>query len=141
MPEIRPAAAGDAAAIVALLRQLGYDLDPAAAAALAVELLDDPAHVLLVAVEDGEVVGFANANLRRQLHHLGPVCTLDELVVADGRRSGGIGAALVAELERVARERGADSLELTCNRRRADAHRFYEREGFERTSFKFAKRP
>jgi GNAT superfamily N-acetyltransferase len=96
---------------------------------------------VLVAEDGGRAVGFANANLRRQLHHAAPVCTLDELVVADGRRSAGVGARLVAELERTAGERGADSFELTCNLRREDAHRFYERLGFERTSWKFAKRP
>jgi GNAT superfamily N-acetyltransferase len=131
----------DAGAIVALLAELGYDLPPEPAAAFAIGLLADPAHVLLVAEADGRVVGFANANLRPQLHHLAPVCTLDELVVADGRRSDGVGARLVREVELIARERGADSLELTCNLRREGAHRFYEREGFERTSLKFAKQP
>lgn len=141
MPRVRRALADDAGAIVALLAELGYDLDPEPAAALAVRLLDDPAHVLLVAEGDAGVVGFANAHLRVQLHHLAPVCTLDELVVASGFRSDGVGARLVREVERIARERGADSLELTCNLRREGAHRFYEREGFTRTSYKFAKRP
>jgi len=139
---VRRGRSDDAGAVVALLGELGYDLEPEAAAALFVRLLDDPGHVLLVAETDaGQVFGFANAHLRVQLHHLAPVCTLDELVVAEGARSAGLGALLVREVERFARERGADSLELTCNLRREAAHRFYEREGFARTSWKFAKRP
>jgi GNAT superfamily N-acetyltransferase len=141
MPSVRRARADDCRAIAALLVELGYDLPADDAAAFAARLLDDPAHVLLVAETGAGIVGFANANLRPQLHHLAPVCTLDELVVADGSRSAGVGARLLREMERIARERGADSLELTCNMRREDAHRFYEREGFDRTSYKFAKRP
>jgi len=138
---IRRATSGDAAAIGGLLGELGYELGrPRLEGALGA-LLADPAHVILVAETESGVTGFANANLRLQLHHAAYVCTLDELVVAGGRRGEGVGARLVRELEQVARSRGADSLELTCNARRGDAHRFYEREGFARTSVKFAKRP
>ncbi len=137
---IRAATADDGPADVGLLRELGYDLDVRGACAFLARLLAYEAHTVLVA-EEGVVVGFANANVRPQLHHLAPVCTIDELVVSEPARSRGVGAALLREVERIAHGRGCDSLELTCSLRREDAHRFYGREGFERTSLKLAKRP
>jgi hypothetical protein len=46
---------------------------------------------------------------------------------------------MMAEAERIFRAEGAGLVELTSNMRRVDAHRFYERLGYQRTSFRFAK--
>ena len=61
------------------------------------------------------------------------------LVVAEAARGQGIGRALMAAAETWAVERGCVLLEVTSNRRRVDAHAFYERLGYEATSFRFAK--
>lgn len=50
---IRPARLDDAAAVRELLVALGYEHDAGATLA---RLLDDPAHVVLVAEEDGRIV-------------------------------------------------------------------------------------
>ncbi len=65
---------------------------------------------------------------------------LESVQVRGDRRSGGIGARLVAHAMDLARARGASSLELASNKRRTDAHRFYERLGFARSheGFKIA---
>ncbi len=62
------------------------------------------------------------------------------MMVVDGALRGqGIGAELVAAAERLLAERGCQLVEVTSNLRRTDAHRFWEREGYERTSARFAK--
>lgn len=65
---------------------------------------------------------------------------LESVQVLASRRSGGIGARMVAHALELARARGAGSLALTSNKRRTDAHRFYERLGFARSheGFKIA---
>ena len=44
------------------------------------------------------------------------------------RRGGGIGRKLMAYAIELARERGCRIVQLTTDKRRTDAHRFYERE-------------
>ena len=133
---IRRAAESDVKAITRLLAQLDYPLGADEVRPVLSELLTDPAHVVLVAEEDGEVVGYVNANFRPQLHHLAPVGTIDELVVDKGRRGRRIGERLVKEVLDEARRRRADVVEVTTHERRERARAFYRRCGFEATSVK-----
>ena len=61
------------------------------------------------------------------------------LVVDERARGRGVGRALVDASVGWARSRGCVLLEVTSNRRRSDAHAFYEHLGFERSSYRFAK--
>jgi len=133
---IRRARENDAQAVTALLSQLDYPLEAKAVAPALAEIVADPAHLPLVAEEDGEVVGFVNANFRPQLHHLGPVGTIDELVVDASRRGRRIGEQLVDAVLAEARRRGADVVEVMTHERRERARAFYRRCGFEATSIK-----
>ena len=133
---IRRARESDAEAVTALLGQLDYLLGAEAVAPVLAEVLADPAHVALVAEEDGEVVGFVNAHFRPQLHHLAPVGTIDELVVDRDRRGRRIGERLVEAVLEEARRRGADVMEVSTHNRRERARAFYRRCGFEATSVK-----
>jgi GNAT superfamily N-acetyltransferase len=133
---IRPGRVADAEALAPLLDQLGYELARAGVERMLGELVRDPAHLVLVAEEDGRVVGYVNANFRPQLHHLAPVGTIDELVVDERFRSRGIGERLVAAVLEEGRRRGADTVEVTTHERRERARAFYRRCGFEATSIK-----
>jgi GNAT superfamily N-acetyltransferase len=64
---------------------------------------------------------------------------VDDLVTAAGHRGHGIGAALLSELERRAREAGCRAIDLDSGVSRADAHRFYMRERMPITSLHFAR--
>jgi len=133
---IRRARESDARAVTALLAQLDYPLEQEAVRSVLARVLADPAHVALVAEEDGAVVGFVNAHFRLQLHHLVPVGTIDELVVERDRRGQRIGEGLVEEVLEEARRRGADVMEVSTHNRRERAREFYRRCGFEATSIK-----
>jgi PhnO protein len=133
---IRRARESDAEAVTALLGQLDYPFDTEVVAPVLADVLADDVHVALVAEEDGEVVGFVNANFRRQLHHLAPVGTIDELVVDANRRGRRIGEQLVEAVLAEARRRGADVVEVMTHERRERARAFYRRCGFEATSIK-----
>jgi GNAT superfamily N-acetyltransferase len=60
--------------------------------------------------------------------------------VKAARRSGGIGARMMEFAEEHARAQGAALLELTSNKTRGAAHRFYERLGFSRSHEGFKKK-
>jgi GNAT superfamily N-acetyltransferase len=65
---------------------------------------------------------------------------VDDLVTLGSERSRGIGAHLLSELTERARAAGCTILDLDSGVQRADAHRFYMREGLTITSFHFARR-
>jgi GNAT superfamily N-acetyltransferase len=65
---------------------------------------------------------------------------VESVKVGEALRSRGIGAQMMAFAEEIARARGARLLELTSNGTRLDAHRFYERLGYERSHFGFKKK-
>lgn len=62
---------------------------------------------------------------------------VDDLVTAEAARSRGAGKAMIAWLKAYAREAGCDQLHLDSGVQRKDAHRFYDREGFARSSLHF----
>lgn len=94
----------------------------------------DPGELLVVGVEADRVVATAQVSFLPGLSRRGATRAQLEAVRVDssvrGRR---IGEALVAWVADRAREHGATVLQLTSDRSRVDAHRFYERLGFQAT--------
>jgi GNAT superfamily N-acetyltransferase len=63
---------------------------------------------------------------------------VDDLVTAEGERSKGAGATLIAWLKAYARAQGCAQLHLDSGVQRFAAHRFYLREGFNIASHHFS---
>ena len=61
------------------------------------------------------------------------VAIVENVIVNAAVRGGGIGAAMMAWAVEEARRHGCSQVKLTSNNKRADAHRFYARLGFEAT--------
>jgi predicted N-acetyltransferase YhbS len=78
----------------------------------------------------------AAARLRAVLDHADWVTLVAEEGAAPRR---GVGAELVRALERRAAAAGAGKIVVTSATRRADAHAFYEKLGYERTGLRFGK--
>ncbi|MFZ1428613.1 MAG: GNAT family N-acetyltransferase [Geminicoccaceae bacterium] len=135
---IRDAGAADVPAIVAMLADdmLGRDrevaiVDPAYLAAFAA-IEADPNNRLLVAVQGSELVGCFQLTLIPGLGRGGAWrAQIESVRVAAAMRGHGIGAAMMRWAIEQARERGCVLVQLTTDKRRGDAHRFYRRLGFE----------
>jgi len=138
--QLRPARPDDAEAMARLLTHLGYPTDTAAAAARLERVLGRPDYRVLMAEEEGEVVGMVGVFTGYGLTSEAPYARIISLVVDPAHRGGGVGAMLVSAAEAWARERGAESLHLTTALHREGAHRFYERVGYERTGTRFYRR-
>ncbi|SMF68341.1 GNAT family N-acetyltransferase [Allosphingosinicella indica] len=134
---IRAATRADAPAIAALIDGLGYAADAEVVTARMLAVREARQHVLVAA--DGAVIGVLTTSVMHVLHRPKPVGRISMLVVSPERRGSGIGAALVAEAERLLAAEGCGLVEVTSNRRRVEAHRFYERLGYEHTSHRFGK--
>ncbi|MGM1058605.1 GNAT family N-acetyltransferase [Saccharothrix sp. Mg75] len=134
---IRRATAEDVPSIVALLaddplgarREDPADLTPYLDA---FALLDAAAHeVLVVAEDDGQVVGTLQLTVLRGLSRRAATrAQVEGVRVASAARRRGLGELLVRWAVAEARDRGCSVVQLTSDKSRADAHRFYERLGF-----------
>jgi GNAT superfamily N-acetyltransferase len=111
--------------------------DPEHAHRAITEAIVSPQSTIFVADEDGRLVGFCTAYLEFDSVRFGRRCWVEDLAVDPERRSGGIGAALLAAAMDWARGAGASHLELDSGLARTDAHRFYEREGGVGQSYSF----
>ena len=138
--ELRRAQRDDLVRIVELLAadQLGATRDGIASAEdlepylRAFEAIDtDPAQLLVVATVGGEVIGTMQLSFIPGLARRGSLRAQIEAVrVADRYRSRGLGEAMFRWAIDEARRRGCSLVQLTTDKSRADAHRFYARLGF-----------
>jgi GNAT superfamily N-acetyltransferase len=135
--EVRAAKPGEEEAVVGLYewlfappgsRPAAWDVRRAVVAVgEAIESHD--ACVLVAEAEDGSLIGFCTAYQDIHSVRFGYRAWVEDLAVAPESRSEGVGKALLGAARGWARERGATHLELDSAEARADAHRFYEREG------------
>ena len=140
---IRRATASDVPAIVSLLAadQLGATRDGVASAEdlavyqAAFEAIDrDPAHLLIVAQSGPDIVATMQLSFLPGLARRGAMRAQIEAVrVHEAYRNGGLGAALFGWAINEARRRQCALVQLTTDKSRISAHRFYERLGFAAT--------
>jgi len=91
---------------------------------------------LAAATEDGEVRAVAGYRFIEMLY-CGRILSVDDLVSDEGARSRGFGKQLLDWLVEQARAHGCEQLHLDSGVHRAQAHRFYFREGLVVNAFHF----
>ncbi len=93
---------------------------------------------LYAAELDGEVVGtFQTAILTKLVGRGARTMVIEAVQTRDDMRGRGIGAIMIRHCIEDAKRRGFNAIQLTSNMARLDAHRFYERLGFEKRHFGF----
>jgi GNAT superfamily N-acetyltransferase len=146
-PTLRPATRAELPAVLALLADEERVVDPAtvvvdAAYERAFAAIDaDPRNEMLVLLEGaddqgdgGAVLGCVQVTYIPGLGKGGAERALVEAVrIRADRRGGGLGRVLMDRTIERARSRGCALVQLTSNKRREDAHRFYGRLGFARS--------
>ena len=140
---LRRATASDVPMIVGLLAadQLGATRDGVggtedlAAYQAAFEAIDrDPAHLLIVAQAGRDIVATMQLSFLPGLARRGALRAQIEAVrVDEAYRNRGLGAALFTWAINEARRRQCALVQLTTDKSRTSAHRFYERLGFAAT--------
>lgn len=138
---IRGAELPDAAALAALMGELGY---PGSASAMAARLRGllarEADHLVAVAEESRRgVVGVVAAAWGLSLERDHACGRVTALCVAADRRGRGIGARLLRHAEAWLRERGSSTCIVNSRFERTAAHRFYVREGYAATGKRFTK--
>ncbi|MET8568003.1 GNAT family N-acetyltransferase [Streptomyces sp. NPDC004783] len=135
--DIRAAAEDDIPAIVAMLaddplgaqRESPDDMSPYLVAYE--RLRDDPNQHLVVAVREGRVVGTLQLTIIPGLSRRGATRSIVEGVrIHADERGSGLGTRLIEWAVAESRRQGCHLVQLTSDKTRTDAHRFYERLGF-----------
>ncbi|MEU3608410.1 GNAT family N-acetyltransferase [Streptomyces sp. NPDC035033] len=137
---LRPATRAELPAVLALLADEERVVDPATVqvteayerAFAAIET--DPRNEMLVLVEEGLVLGCLQATYIPGLGKGGAERALVEAVrIRADRRGTGLGRRLMELAADRARARGCALVQLTSNKERAGAHRFYASLGYARS--------
>ncbi len=138
--ELRPATAEDVDAVYGLICELKQaELDRSAFhAGFAANLLDHNMRYQL-AEQNGHIIGMIGLHMQFHLHHANWIGEIQELVVMPQARGLRAGSQLLAWAEEFARQAGAEMTELSTSVKRLDAHRFYLREGYTQSHFRFTK--
>jgi len=140
-PRIRLAEERDVARIVELYRELTisdsaveHSRNPSLADYQLVfaEIRSDPRQRLLVAEQQGEVVGTIVLLVIPNLsHNATPWAFLENLIVTERHRRRGLGRMLLEHAVGLARKSGCHMVELCSDVRRKEAHILYSSMGFE----------
>ncbi|MEU8831400.1 GNAT family N-acetyltransferase [Streptomyces sp900116325] len=144
---LRTATRADLPAVLALLADENRVVDPASVVVdrgyekAFADIESDPRNEMLVLVDGDTVLGCLQATYIPGLGKRGAERALIEAVrIRADRQGGGLGRELMRQAVDRARLRGCALVQLTSSKRRADAHRFYESLGFDRSheGFKLA---
>lgn len=136
---VRRATIDDSPEIARLLTELGY---PAGAEEMRSRwpAWEAQGNIAMVASTDAGVLhGVGTLHVTRVLHRPKPVGRITALVVDESQRGRGVGSRIVRAAEVELRGEGCGLLEITSNTKRVDAHAFYERLGYEKTSVRLFK--
>ena len=137
--EIRLAEAEDLPAIVAMLaddplgatREEVTDPLPACYTKAFAEIASDPRNELAVAVQQGAVTGCLQLTFIPGLSRRGAErAQIESVRVARSQRGQGLGRLLFEWAIERARTRGCALVQLTTDKGRSEAHKFYEQLGF-----------
>lgn len=136
----------------ALLVRTHHDLDPQRfiAAAPGIEKgygsflgsqLDKPDIIVLVADQNGEVIGYTYAGLEGMDYMAlrGPAGALYDIVVDPGHRKQGVGRMLLDATIAELKARGAPRVVLETAERNPSAQRLFDRAGFRRTMIEMTR--
>ncbi|RPH29374.1 MAG: GNAT family N-acetyltransferase [Bacteroidales bacterium] len=137
---LRNAAINDLESVYLLVCDLeGYSMDRIAFENVYSINLSNPNIYYLIAEKENRIVGFLSLHVQHILHHSKPTCELQELNISSELRGYGIGALLMNEAERIAKELNLEEIELTTKIHRERAQSFYNKLGYKFTHMKFVK--
>jgi GNAT superfamily N-acetyltransferase len=136
---IRPAEAGDSAAIAVLLGQLGYPAAPEDIPRRLEAVRNFSDAIAMVAEDERGVVGIVTAHVFPSIHSGELRAWLTTIVVLDVARGEGVGSKLVAYVEDWAAARNVPTISVSSGKQRERTHKFYQERGYEWTGLRFTK--
>lgn len=128
---INPIESSDCEAVAHLSLQLGYPSSINEIERRIAQIIEHPDHCAFTASYNGKAIGWIHAFYSIRLESE-PFVEIAGLVVGQTFRKMGAGASLIATVSSWAVSRKVKSLRVRSNIVRAEAHRFYSRQGFKK---------
>ena len=136
---VRAAEAADAEALAELMIQLGYETRASEMQMRMEAILANKNYATLVAVSKGKVCGMIGTFTCYTYEHNSPSGRILALVVSDKMRGRGVGHALIAAAEKDLAQKNISRVAVNTRFERDEAHQFYEKVGYTKNGFRFAK--
>jgi len=136
---IRGAEKSDAAALAELMGELGY---PTRASDMEMRLeaiSKEPHYRTFVAMNGARICGMIGTCCLYSYEHNNLGGRILALVVSDAVRGQGVGRALIEVAEKDFVARNVRRIALNTRFQREDAHKFYERLGYQKNGYRFVK--
>ena len=95
--------------------------------------------IIYLVYRDEKIEGFLSFKIHYYLHHDHDTGEIVELVILPEKRSLKIGKQLIEKIEEIAKDKQLEQIELSTSIYRKDAHRFYERQGYEKLHYNYTK--
>src|ERR1700761_2204530 len=127
---VRPLRVDDAEGVAELSEMLGYPVHANAVRSRIEGFASSSEHAAFAATVQDVVVGWIDAAVERHLQSE-PAVVIGGLVVRDDMRGRRIGQQLCQAVEEWAVQIGVSTVRVRSQQKRADAHRFYLRDGYE----------
>jgi (aminoalkyl)phosphonate N-acetyltransferase len=96
----------------------------------------DEIHYIVIEDKD-ELIAFGSMHIQKLLHHSLDVAEIQELIIKDSYRCKGIGTKIIDKFKEISKENRCELIEVCCNRKRVDTHKFYQGCGFGKSHYKF----
>ena len=93
--------------------------------------------IIYLVYRDEKIEGFLSFKIHYYLHHDHDTGEIVELVILPEKRSFKIGKQLIEKIEEIAKDKQFEQIELSTSTYRKDAHRFYERQGYEKLHYNY----
>lgn len=137
---IRKATKNDAAAIRDLLEQLDYPVADGFIEDKLATIIKHPDQALLVYALENKVVAFISIHFVPQIAMPGDFAVISYFSVDEAARGKGIGKELEDYCTKLALDKKCDRIQVHCHSRRIEAHKFYERQGYEESPKYYVKK-
>ena len=95
------------------------------------DMIEDPAHHVLLAKDKDDVLGLVSLGTRRTILHASPSGLIDEMVVAERGQGRGIGRLLLEAAVDKCRAIGCGEIEVATEKSNTKARAFYRNCGFD----------
>ena len=93
-----------------------------------------------VVKKNNKLVGYASVCFKLSMQEQGFIGHLSELVIDESFRGKGIGTEFLKHVEKNIKKEGCKELQLPSTFKRKKAHKFYENQGYKKTSYYFWKK-
>ena len=102
-------------------------------------VLNNETTYILVAEDDSKLAGFITASVRPVVRYVRPIMQIDELYVDPDFREHGVGRQLIQGAETIGVENNCHAIYIESGFDYTVAHKFYEKNSYEKVGYYFKK--